>query len=65
MTPDARRSAWLTLAAMLGVAFVAIAAFLPDVSGQLLAYTRHLDDDEQAQLQQLLSKLLRGVEDAL
>jgi MarR family transcriptional repressor of emrRAB len=42
-----------------------IAAFLPDVSAQLLAYTRHLDDDEQAQLQQLLSKLLRGVEDAL
>ncbi|SEL64759.1 MarR family transcriptional regulator, negative regulator of the multidrug operon emrRAB [Pseudoxanthomonas sp. GM95] len=42
-----------------------IAAFLPDVSDQLLAYTRHLDAGEQAQLQQLMAKLLRGVEDAL
>lgn len=42
-----------------------IAAFLPDVSGQLRQYMHHLDDGEQAQLQLLLSKLLRGVEEAL
>jgi MarR family transcriptional repressor of emrRAB len=42
-----------------------IAAFMPDVSRQLLDYTRHLDAGEQAQLQQLLGKLLHGVEDSL
>jgi MarR family transcriptional regulator, negative regulator of the multidrug operon emrRAB len=42
-----------------------IAAFLPQVNRQLHDYMRHLDADEQAQLQQLMVKLLRGVEESL
>ncbi len=42
-----------------------IAAFLPQVSRQLRHYTRHLDTSEQAQLQALMLKLLRGMEEPL
>lgn len=42
-----------------------VSAFLPQVNRQLHGYMRHLDADEQAQLLQLMRKLLRGVEESL
>ncbi len=61
-SPHDRRS---TLLCLTEAGHALITAFLPDIRAVLQDYVRHLDRDEQAALQHLLTKLLHGVEQTL